>query len=338
MFLRGMERPLNRGAGSGAPANRRGRAGARGVIARMPPVRRVGPCAAARTRAVNSDTVDSRRHPTYADRSQCCTKVSISPPPSPGSVRRCAGAVVVGGSHGGVYAGLSRGPKARACAVILNDAGIGKEQRGNRLPRLLRRPRNGRGHRLPCVGAHRRRRGRALLRRPLAMSTTAARAAGCRSGHVAAWMRRSHCAAPRRPDDRAGVCGSPLHVAGESRRRGCAWCAWIPSRWSRRGGTKDGSCCRGSHGGLVADQPHLAIRVAAAAAFFNDAGIGKDGAGVTRLPALDARGIAAATVAADERANRRRALDVRGRHREPCANDTARAAGIEPGMTARARR
>jgi len=33
-------------------------------------------------------------------------------------------------------------------------------------------------------------------------------------------------------------------------------------------------------------------------ALFNDAGIGKDEAGVSRLPALDTRGIAAATVAA----------------------------------------
>jgi hypothetical protein len=52
----------------------------------------------------------------------------------------------------------------------------------------------------------------------------------------------------------------------------------------------------GSHGGLVAGQPGLAIRVQAAAAFFNDAGIGIDEAGVTRLPALEKRGIAAATV------------------------------------------
>ena len=33
-------------------------------------------------------------------------------------------------------------------------------------------------------------------------------------------------------------------------------------------------------------------------ALYNDAGIGKDEAGVSRLPALDARGIAAATVSA----------------------------------------
>lgn len=55
----------------------------------------------------------------------------------------------------------------------------------------------------------------------------------------------------------------------------------------------------GSHGGVVAGQPHLVIKVDAAAAFYNDAGIGMDEAGVSRLPLLDERGIAAATVSAD---------------------------------------
>ena len=42
---------------------------------------------------------------------------------------QCAGAVVVGGSHGGVYAGYLAA-RARACAVILNDAGIGRDDAG----------------------------------------------------------------------------------------------------------------------------------------------------------------------------------------------------------------
>jgi hypothetical protein len=55
----------------------------------------------------------------------------------------------------------------------------------------------------------------------------------------------------------------------------------------------------GSHGGLLGGRPETALKADCRAALFNDAGIGIDGAGVTRLPALDARGIAAATVAAD---------------------------------------
>ena len=90
----------------------------------------------------------------------------------------------------------------------------------------------------------------------------------------------------------------------------------------------------GSHGGLVASQPHLAIGVKASAAFFNDAGIGKDGAGMTRLPVLDGREIAGATVAAMSA----RIGDGRSTYEDGIVsrvNETARAAGIEPGMPAR---
>lgn len=52
----------------------------------------------------------------------------------------------------------------------------------------------------------------------------------------------------------------------------------------------------GSHGGLHGGDPASALPVDAAGAFFNDAGGGRDGAGHSRLPVLDARGIAAATV------------------------------------------
>ena len=41
-----------------------------------------------------------------------------------------------------------------------------------------------------------------------------------------------------------------------------------------------------------------AIKAPVRAAFFNDAGGGKDGAGISRLPALDVCGIAGATVSA----------------------------------------
>src|SRR5207302_1281456 len=54
----------------------------------------------------------------------------------------------------------------------------------------------------------------------------------------------------------------------------------------------------GSHGGLLGGRPETALKYEVRAAFYNDAGIGIDEAGVSRLPALDDRGIAAATVSA----------------------------------------
>lgn len=52
----------------------------------------------------------------------------------------------------------------------------------------------------------------------------------------------------------------------------------------------------GSHGGLLGGRAASAIRVDVRAAAYNDAGGGIDGAGYSRLPALDERGIPAVTV------------------------------------------
>ena len=70
------------------------------------------------------------------------------------------------------------------------------------------------------------------------------------------------------------------------------------------------------------------------AAFYNDAGIGIDEAGVSRLPALDRRGIAAATVAAESA----RIGDARSSYEDGVlsrVNSCAGALGLRPRMTAR---
>ncbi|WP_137701914.1 hypothetical protein [Marimonas lutisalis] len=52
----------------------------------------------------------------------------------------------------------------------------------------------------------------------------------------------------------------------------------------------------GSHGGLIGGNPARACKAQALYVSFSDAGRGKNDIGLTRLPALDARGIAAATL------------------------------------------
>ncbi|WP_270933986.1 hypothetical protein, partial [Falsiroseomonas oryzae] len=52
----------------------------------------------------------------------------------------------------------------------------------------------------------------------------------------------------------------------------------------------------GSHGGLLGGRPETAVKAQVLAALYNDAGIGVDQAGISRLPALQARGIAGACV------------------------------------------
>lgn len=54
----------------------------------------------------------------------------------------------------------------------------------------------------------------------------------------------------------------------------------------------------GSHGGLLGGNKPTALKYDAVAAFYNDAGKGLDNAGISRLPALEERGIAGITVAA----------------------------------------
>ncbi len=90
----------------------------------------------------------------------------------------------------------------------------------------------------------------------------------------------------------------------------------------------------GSHGGLLGGRPETALKIDALAALFNDAGIGIDEAGVTRLPALNGRGIAAGTVAATSA----RIGDARSTYEDGMltrVNQRAAALGIAPGMTAR---
>jgi hypothetical protein len=90
----------------------------------------------------------------------------------------------------------------------------------------------------------------------------------------------------------------------------------------------------GSHGALLGGKRDSALRVDAFAAFFNDAGGGKDGAGFSRLPVLDERGIAAATVSN----HTARIGDGRSSYETGVVshlNETARRLELREGMSAR---
>ncbi|HEV2334717.1 MAG TPA: hypothetical protein VGS13_04415, partial [Stellaceae bacterium] len=90
----------------------------------------------------------------------------------------------------------------------------------------------------------------------------------------------------------------------------------------------------GSHGGLLGGRPETALKYDVRAAFYNDAGIGIDEAGVSRLPALDRRGIAAATVSAASA----RIGDARSTYEDGIlsrVNARAAALDLKPDMPAR---
>jgi hypothetical protein len=98
---------------------------------------------------------------------------------------------------------------------------------------------------------------------------------------------------------------------------------------------RNGIVITGSHGGLLGGRPETALKYDVLGALYNDAGIGKDEAGVSRLPALDARGIAAATVSAATA----RIGDARSTYEDGIisrVNTRAASFGLREGMTARA--
>ena len=89
----------------------------------------------------------------------------------------------------------------------------------------------------------------------------------------------------------------------------------------------------GSHGGLMGGRPEGALKVDALAAFFNDAGVGMDNAGLGRLAALDERGIVAATVDAMS-ARIGDGLSTYEDGRLSYLNDCASSSGLKVGMSA----
>ena len=90
----------------------------------------------------------------------------------------------------------------------------------------------------------------------------------------------------------------------------------------------------GSHGALLGGKPDHMLAMDIFAAFFNDAGGGKDGAGYARLATFDPRGIAAAAVSC----NTARIGDARSTYDTGVVsrvNESARRLGLREGMTAR---
>ncbi len=90
----------------------------------------------------------------------------------------------------------------------------------------------------------------------------------------------------------------------------------------------------GSHGGVSSTGFVLRAPARPRAVFFNDAGVGKDRAGIVALELLDAIGVACATYSHDSA----RIGDARDGYENGIvsfANDAARAAGVREGQRVR---
>ncbi|HSN20987.1 MAG TPA: hypothetical protein VLS49_09925 [Usitatibacter sp.] len=202
-------------------------------------------------------------------------------------------AVVACGSHGGVYAAWLAA-RAGVRAIVLNDAGIGLGRAGVAGIAWL----DALGIAACAVDFLSARigdGGDTLASGVLSTVNAAAERAGCAPGMA---CREALGLLARNAPPRAGAIDIP--PIGESRHaitstgHRPAWALDSVSLVRPEDGRA--IVATGSHGALLGGKPDHVLEVAVHAAFFNDAGGGKDGAGYSRLPALGARGIAAATV------------------------------------------
>jgi hypothetical protein len=237
------------------------------------------------------------------------------------------GAVLIAGSHGGVYAACLAG-RAGLRAVILNDAGVGLDEAG--IAGLAYLDTYGMaaatvGHVTARIGD-----GADMARRGTIshVNATAARlgvAPGQTCGAAAERLRAAPLATARPP-----ALEETRHLLLDAPGGMKVWA--LDSASLVRSDDAGAIVLVGSHGG---GSPANALKADCRAAIFNDAGIGIDRAGIARLPVLDGRGIAAATVSA-----------ASARIGEGCSiwesgiisavNARAAAAGGRVGMTAQA--
>src|SRR5215472_18018139 len=200
-----------------------------------------------------------------------------------------AGAMVVNASHGGVYAAFVAA-KLHVAGAVFNDAGIGRDCAGIAgLDYLagLGIPAAAVGHDTARIGDG----ADMIARGTLTHANSQAVTLGCQPGMACrdAAMRLQQAALSGREPPPA------LEASFLLIREPPA--LWALDSASLIGAAHIGTVvATGSHGGLLGGRPDTALKADALAVMFNDAGIGIEEAGVTRRPALDVRGFAAATV------------------------------------------
>lgn len=239
-----------------------------------------------------------------------------------------AGSIIVSGSHGGRYPGYAVA-SAGVRAVILNDAGAGKDDAGiGSLPYL-----EALGIAAATVSHLSCRIGDAedmMARGVISHANAVARSVGVMPGMACAQAAELLKQAPhvRVNPPELGEARGEVNPPGAQRR-----ILLLDSAALVAPDDAGQIVVTGSHGGLVGGVPAMALRTEGFAAVFNDAGGGADGAGLTRLPALDQRGIAAFVVAADSA----RIGEAASSYHDgviSSVNETARKLGAVPGARA----
>jgi hypothetical protein len=202
-----------------------------------------------------------------------------------------AGTVVVNASHGGVYAAYLAA-KLHAVAAIFNDAGVGRDRAGVGGLDYLQEfgiAAATVGHDTARIGDGTDMMAGGIVTQinELAASLGVQPGQSCREAATRLQQARPTQSVP--PD----AMEATFLLISET-----------PSVWALDSASlvlpehRGSIVVTGSHGGLLGGRPETALKYDVLGALYNDAGIGKDEAGTSRLPVLNTRGIVAATVSA----------------------------------------
>jgi hypothetical protein len=205
-----------------------------------------------------------------------------------GAVTHCA-------SHGGTYAAYYAATKGVG-AVILNDAGIGRERAGVAGLLLLERlgvPGAAISHRSARIGDGKDGYTRGMLSTVNAPAASHGLRAGMTCREALDMLLRADIAAAPQPTKEQEF-RTEITEAGRADVKVVAMDSISLVKPEDAGHL----IVAASHGALLAGKPETAVKYPVFACVTNDADRGIDDAGISRLPALDARGIAGACVSA----------------------------------------
>ncbi|HEY6456519.1 MAG TPA: hypothetical protein VIY90_14695 [Steroidobacteraceae bacterium] len=221
---------------------------------------------------------------------QICTAAS-----SATAGEACRGHVLISGSYGGEY-NAYHAARWGVRAVVLNDAGVGKDRAGIRgldyLERIgiaaatadARSCHIGDGdHMLGCG--------------TISHVNAIAAGLGCRAGQTVRECAQHLRHAPLIMADLPPISGGKRHLVRE--RAGEPSVVCLDAAPLLTADDAGSIVITGSHAALFRGRPDGVIGPNVRAIFFSDAGVGLDAAGIKRLPTLDERGIVAGAAAAD---------------------------------------
>lgn len=198
-------------------------------------------------------------------------------------------------SHGGSYAGLYAA-KLGLGAVILNDAGIGREQAGIGGVLLLEKldvPAAAISHRSARIGDGRDGAARGVLSYVNRPAAKLGLAVGMSCGNALERLASAGLAPARAPAE----ADEHRHEIAMANPAGIK--VIVMDSISLVTPADAGHVAvTGSHGGILGGRPETAVKQPVRAVVCNDADRGIDDAGISRLAALDPRGIAGACVSA----------------------------------------